>query len=273
MRYIALILILTSLCFGARIEQADTARHITFVAVDATDYVTRETSLTNVAVYYSIDGGTATAMTTPTATALDATNMPGVFKLAIDEAGMVTLASGVDESELTLHITATEMAPVTLSAEVYRNAANVSEWLGTACATPTVAGVPEVDMTHKNGLPNLVLTTTTTTSAITAGAISARLASTTNVSEGMLIAFTDTARSYHIAVLYYVGSSLVEFFPACPLNVDIGSTVLIYNERFPTSVRAEDLSTQAKADVKAEVEAADLSGSAVGSVSKPGFRD
>lgn len=29
--------------------------------------------------------------------------------------------------------------------------ADVTEWLGTACATPTVAGVPEVDMTHMAG--------------------------------------------------------------------------------------------------------------------------
>lgn len=30
--------------------------------------------------------------------------------------------------------------------------ANVTQWLGTACATPTVAGVPEVDLTHIDGL-------------------------------------------------------------------------------------------------------------------------
>lgn len=29
--------------------------------------------------------------------------------------------------------------------------ANVTQWLGTACSTPTVAGVPEVDVTHING--------------------------------------------------------------------------------------------------------------------------
>lgn len=28
---------------------------------------------------------------------------------------------------------------------------NIAQWLGTACATPTVAGVPEVDMTHIGG--------------------------------------------------------------------------------------------------------------------------
>jgi hypothetical protein len=31
-------------------------------------------------------------------------------------------------------------------------AANVTQWLGTAAATPTVAGVPEVDVTHLNGV-------------------------------------------------------------------------------------------------------------------------
>ena len=29
--------------------------------------------------------------------------------------------------------------------------ANTQQWLGTACATPTVAGVPEVDVTHLGG--------------------------------------------------------------------------------------------------------------------------
>ena len=31
------------------------------------------------------------------------------------------------------------------------NAVNVTQWLGTACATPTVAGVPEVDVTQSMG--------------------------------------------------------------------------------------------------------------------------
>lgn len=36
-------------------------------------------------------------------------------------------------------------------------AANVTQWLGTAAATPTVAGVPEVDVTHLNGVNQSLL--------------------------------------------------------------------------------------------------------------------
>ncbi len=98
-----------------RIQADDILRTKNFIAVDNTDFVSRETSLTNVVVYYSLDGGAATIMTTPTVAAIDATNMPGVFKLAIDEAGMVTLGASVVSAELVIHITADEMAPVTIS--------------------------------------------------------------------------------------------------------------------------------------------------------------
>ena len=52
-----LILIVTSICFGEKIESGDVGRNVYFVAVDANDYITRETSLTSAACYYSIDGG------------------------------------------------------------------------------------------------------------------------------------------------------------------------------------------------------------------------
>lgn len=102
-----------------RIKEGDVNRVIYFVAVDATDLKTRETSLTNADVWYSNDGGSATQMTTPTITAVDATNMPGVFKLAIDEAGMVAI-SGTDEAEVVLHITADEMLDVTRVIDIFK---------------------------------------------------------------------------------------------------------------------------------------------------------
>ncbi len=149
-----------------RIPSAAVDRDIFFVAVDATDLTTRETSLTSFTVYYSLDdAGTATAMTTPTTTEPSAANMPGVYALSIDESGMTTLTAGHDSEELVLHITHASMAPVTRSIEIYRpdttegqtltvdsNGRNdVGSWLGTTVATPTTAGVPEVDMTHING--------------------------------------------------------------------------------------------------------------------------
>ena len=45
---------------------------------------------------------------------------------------------------------ATNMAQTRLEIDLQADA-NVTHWLGTACATPTVAGVPEVDMTHMGG--------------------------------------------------------------------------------------------------------------------------
>ncbi len=99
-----------------RLKQGDTSRVIYFVAVDSVDLNTRETSLTSGAVWYSIDGGAKTDMTSPTITHVN----NGVFKLAIDEGLMVTIPAGVDSVELAVEITADEMATVTRTIEVYR---------------------------------------------------------------------------------------------------------------------------------------------------------
>ena len=103
-----------------KIPSGTTNRYIYFVAVDSGDFVTRETGLTTFTVYYEIANGTATAMTTPTVTEADATNMPGVYSLLIDESGMTTLTAGHDTAELVLHITQASMAPVTRVIEIYR---------------------------------------------------------------------------------------------------------------------------------------------------------
>jgi hypothetical protein len=49
-----------------RIPSGVTDQYIYFVAVDATDFTTRETGLSSFTVYRSRNGGAATAMTTPT---------------------------------------------------------------------------------------------------------------------------------------------------------------------------------------------------------------
>lgn len=77
---------------------------------------------------------------------VDATNMPGQYRLdipnaAIDTAGLVHLmlkgASG--------------MAPVTVRIDCRPLPVDVKQWGGSNIATPTVAGVPEVDITHVGG--------------------------------------------------------------------------------------------------------------------------
>lgn len=124
-KVILAVLLVSFAAWGARVEQGDTSRKVYFVAVDSTDYVTRETSLSNSTAYYSIDGGAATEVSEPNIAAVDTTNMPGVFTFMLDVAGMTTLSAGVDEAELVVHIEADEMAPVTMVVEVFRGAADV----------------------------------------------------------------------------------------------------------------------------------------------------
>lgn len=148
-----------------RIPSASTDRKMYFVAVDATDLKTRETGLSGFTVYRSRDGGAATVYTTPTVAELSAANMPGVYCLTIDED--TTIAAGHDTEEYCVHITHASMAPVTRTIDIERvkftegqsatmanNAvdADVERWTGNAVATTSVAGVPEVDVTHFNGV-------------------------------------------------------------------------------------------------------------------------
>jgi hypothetical protein len=101
-----------------RIPSGTTDQYIYFVAVDATDSTTRETGLTTFTVYRSRNGAAASAMTTPTINEVDATNMPGVYELLLDED--MTIGSGNDSEEMIFHITHTGMAPVSRSIELYR---------------------------------------------------------------------------------------------------------------------------------------------------------
>lgn len=101
-----------------RIPSGVTDQVIYFVAVDSTDYVSREPALTTFTVYRSRNGGTATAMTTPTITEVSSSNMPGVYKLLLDED--MTIDSGDDSQAMVFHITHAGMEPVTREIELYR---------------------------------------------------------------------------------------------------------------------------------------------------------
>lgn len=104
-----------------RIPSGNTTSHIYFIAVDSTDLKTRETGLSSFTVYRERNNGTATAMTTPTITECDATNMPGVYTLLCDED--MTIGAGNDSEEMVFHITQASMAPVTRTIEIYRRTA------------------------------------------------------------------------------------------------------------------------------------------------------
>lgn len=101
-----------------RIASGVTDQYIYFVGVDATDLKTRETGLSSFTVYRSRNGGAAAAMTTPTVNETDTTNMPGVYELLLDED--MTIDSGDETQEMVFHITASGMAPVTRTIELYR---------------------------------------------------------------------------------------------------------------------------------------------------------
>ncbi|NIA67781.1 hypothetical protein HBA54_04185 [Pelagibius litoralis] len=110
-----------------RIPSGVTDQFIYFVAVDATDLKTRETALSSFTVYRSRNGAAAAAMTTPTVNETDATNMPGVYELLLDED--MSIASGNDSEEMVFHITHAGMAPVTRTIELYRPKITAGETL------------------------------------------------------------------------------------------------------------------------------------------------
>jgi hypothetical protein len=73
---------------------------------------------------------------------VDATDTPGLYRFDWPDAAF---AAG---TEVILTIKHTSCFTESLRVELGVPTVNVTQWLGTAAATPTVAGVPEVDVTH-----------------------------------------------------------------------------------------------------------------------------
>ena len=103
-----------------RVPSGSTTTYLYFVAVDATDRLTREPTLSSFTVHRSRNGAADAAMTSPTVVEIDASTMPGVYALLLDED--TTIDAGHDEQEMVLHITHAGMAPVTRSVTLYRRA-------------------------------------------------------------------------------------------------------------------------------------------------------
>ena len=160
-----------------RIPTGSTDRVVFFVAVDSSDLKTRETGLTSFTVYYSLDdAGSATAMTTPTVTEIDATNMPGVYSLLLDESGMTTLTAGHDTEELSLHITQAAMAPVTRTVEIYRPETTQGNTLDVTATG--AAGIDWANVESQSTSVTLSGTTVGTVSALAANSITASVIAT-----------------------------------------------------------------------------------------------
>lgn len=161
-----------------RIPSGTTDQYIYFVAVDSTDYVTRETGLSSFTVRRSRNGGASAAMTTPTINETDSSNMPGVYELLLDED--MTIDSGNDSEELCFHITHTGMAPVTRTIELYRPKITAGNTLDVT--STGAAGIDWGNVENQSTSVNLSSTTTnlvntTTTNTDMRGTDSAALAS------------------------------------------------------------------------------------------------
>ena len=95
------------------INKDDVSRVVGFYAYSSTDHITPKDGLLSFTVYYFLNGGSATAMTTPTVVEKDATNMKGWYTVAVDESGMVSALGDVN-----INIAATGMDPVALKIEI-----------------------------------------------------------------------------------------------------------------------------------------------------------
>lgn len=146
-----------------RIPSGVTDQYLYFVAVDATDFSTRETGLSSFTVYRSRNGGAAAAYTTPTINEVSSANMPGVYELLLDED--MTIDSGDDSQEVALHITHAGMAPVTRTFELYRPKI-------TAGQTLTVSG-GSGNAAVQSIVSNAITAASIATDAITAAKIAA----------------------------------------------------------------------------------------------------
>ena len=141
-----------------RIPSGVTDQYIYFVAVDATDFATRETGLSSFTVYRSRNGAASAAMT-PTINETDSTNMPGVYELLLDED--MTIGSGNDSEEMVFHITATGMAPVTRTIELYRPKITAGNTLDV-----TSTGAAGIDWGNVENVTTTVSFTNTTVSTV-----------------------------------------------------------------------------------------------------------
>lgn len=149
---LALTLLLTvGQCFAAvyQVKQSTTAYPLIFFMTDSADHVSGKTGLT-CTVTISKNGG---SFASPSGAVTEIGN--GWYKVAGNATDTATLgllalhatASGADPTDSSYEVVAVDPQ----SATGFMSSVNVGSWLGTTVATPTVAGVPEVDPTHWNG--------------------------------------------------------------------------------------------------------------------------
>lgn len=139
--------------------------------VDSTDGNTEETGLTIAAADIKLHKAGGTTLTTPAAGATHISN--GIYYWVADATDTNTLGSMAIYCHPTGAL-ATKVECVVLAANIYDSLiggtdlfdVSVTQWLGTAAATPSVAGVPEVDLTHVAGATTNVAALATNVDAI-----------------------------------------------------------------------------------------------------------
>ena len=108
------------------------------------------------ACYYTLPGAAAVQITLATQTVNGAhsdggfvlvsdTNAKGLYRLDLPDAAIASGKYSIISIEFDGIIEESVIVPLSL------RKADLRQWLGTAAATPTVAGVPEVDVTHVGG--------------------------------------------------------------------------------------------------------------------------
>lgn len=85
------------------VRSGDLARYLPFLAIAETDLLTKLTGLSAFTVYRARDGATPNLMSTPTIIEADATNMPGLYWLLLDEDMAVTAGNAFEMMAFTIH--------------------------------------------------------------------------------------------------------------------------------------------------------------------------
>lgn len=126
------------------ILKQSTAYTRTFLMVQSSDHITGITGAT-VAVKLS-KAGAAGGAAAGAVSEVDATNNPGLYKIALTTADTGTIG------DLAFHCTATSADPADFVDQVCANIlgdtlpANVTQWSGTNVSAPSTAGIPEVNI-------------------------------------------------------------------------------------------------------------------------------
>ncbi len=203
-----------------RVPSSKTDQNIYFVGVDATDLKTRETGLATWTVYRSRNGAAEVAYTTPTVTEIDATNMPGVYALLLDED--TTIAAGSDSEEYCVHITHAGMAPVTRTIELYRRDTTSGRTLDVSAGGE--AGLDWANVGSPTTAVDLSGTTIKTTQKVDVDTIktnpvvnggtatfptNATLASTTNITAGTITTVTTTTTATNVTTVNGLAANVI----------------------------------------------------------------